>query len=98
MELAGVVIFVGLKHRDAQMHPVISQLMEVTYIQCSWIHPAGFPAQVTRLCIQPCISPALSIVSKLLRVGVGDSLLPGPFGECLQCHAGPPTGSQFPVG
>lgn len=79
-------MFVGLKCRDAQTHPVISQLVEVTYIQCS----AGFPAQVTGLCLQPCIPPALSIGSKLLRVGVGDLLLPGPFGEASSVMQVPP--------
>lgn len=85
-------MFVGLKCRDAQTHPVISQLMEVTYIQCS----AAFPAQVTGLCLQPCIPPALSIGSKLLR---GWRLAaPWSIWGGLQCHAGPPTGSQFPGG
>lgn len=81
-----------LKCRDAQTHPVISQLREVTYIQSS----AGIPAQITGLCIQPCIPPALSISSKLLRVGAGDLLLPGASGEASSVMQG--TGSQFPVG
>lgn len=69
-------MFVGLKCRDAQTHPVISQLMEVTYIQCS----AGIPDQVT----------VLSISSKLLRVGVGDLLLSVPFGEASSVMQVPP--------